>query len=82
MQASIDRGDVDVEGACDVADGFAFFDELSSEGALVGAQFGGTAEGDAASLGGTASFLGSRGDEGALELCDAGEDGEHHAPCG
>lgn len=80
MEATIDRGDVDVEGTCDVADGLAFFDELASEGTLVGAQFGRTAEGDAARLCGTASFLGSRGDEGALELRDAGEDGEHHAP--
>ena len=40
MEASIDRGGVDIEGPGDVADGFPFFDELASEGALLWAQFG------------------------------------------
>ena len=40
METAIDRCDMDIEGPGDVADGFSFFNESSSEGALVRAQFG------------------------------------------
>ena len=70
---------MDIEGPGDFADGFSFVDEMSSEGALIGSQFGRAAEGDAACLGGTPSFLGSGSDQRALELRDASEDGEHQA---
>ena len=71
---------MDIEGPGDVADGFSFFNEISSEGALVQAQFGRAAEEDATCLSGAPSFLGSGGDQRASELCDASEHGEHHAP--
>ena len=48
--------------------------------ALVRSQFGRAAEGDAACLSRAPSSLGSGGDQRALELRDASEDGEHHAP--
>ena len=47
---------------------------------MVRAQFGPTVEGDVGCSGGTPSFLGSYGNQRALELCDASGDGEHHAP--
>ena len=53
---------------------------MSSEAALIRSQFGRAPEGDAACLGGPPSFLGSGSDQRALELRDAREDGEHHAP--
>ena len=80
MEAAIDRCDMDIEGTGDCADGFSFFNEMPSMGALVRSQFGRAAEGDAACLSRAPSFLGSGGDQRALELRDAGEDGEHHAP--
>ena len=54
--------------------------KIPNEGALVRAQFGRAAEGDAACLRGAPSFLGSGGDQRAFELRDASEHGEHHAP--
>ena len=57
-----------------------FFNKLASENALVRAQFGPTVEGDVGCSGGTPSFLGSYGNQRALELCDTSGDGEHHAP--
>ena len=71
---------MDIEGRADFADGFSFFNESSGEGALVRAQFGRAAEGDATCLSGAPSFLGSVGDQRAFELRDASEHGEHHAP--
>ena len=56
------------------------FNKLASENTLVRAQFGRTLEGEVACLGGTPSFLGSYANQRALELRDASEDGEHHAP--
>ena len=56
---AIDRCDTDVEGSCDVADRLPCFNEMSRQGALVGPQYGRAAEGNAACLGGTPSFLGS-----------------------
>ena len=47
---------------------------------MVRAQFGPTVEGDVGCSGGTPSLLGAYGNQRALELCDASEDGEHHAP--
>ena len=71
---------MDMECPGDCAHGFSFFNEMPSEGALVRAQFGRAAEGDTACLSRAPSFLGSGGDQRALELRDASEDGEHHAP--
>ena len=71
---------MNTEGPGDFADGFSFFNEMASEGALIRPQFGRTPEGDAACLGGPPAFLGSGGDQRALELRDASKDGEHHAP--
>ena len=70
---------MDIEGSGDFGDGFSFFNEMASEGALLRPQFGRAPEGDAASLGGAPAFLGSGGDQRALELRDAGKDGAHHA---
>ena len=53
---------MDIEGSGDFVDGFSFVDEMSSEGALIRSQSGRAAEGDAACLGGTPSFLGAGGD--------------------
>ena len=53
METAIDRCDMDIEGPGDFADGFSFFNEISSEGALVRPQFGRAAEGDATCLGST-----------------------------
>ena len=66
---------MDIEDPGDVADRFPFFNEISSEGALVRAQFGRAAEGDAACLSGAPSFLGSGGDQRAFERRDACEHG-------
>ena len=82
METEIDRCDMDIEGPGDVADGFSFFNEISSEGALVRPQFGRVAEGDAACSSGALSFLGSGGDQRAFELRDAPEHGEHMRPAG
>ena len=68
---------MDIEGAGDFADGFSFFNEMAREGALIRPQFGRAPEGDAAGLGGAPAFLGSAGDQRALELRDASKDGEH-----
>ena len=71
---------MDIEGPGDFADGFPFFNEMASEGALIRPQFGWVPEGDAACLGCAPAFLGSGGDQRALELRDASKDGEHHEP--
>ena len=70
---------MDIEGPGDFGDGFSFFNELASEGALLGPQFWWAPEEDAAGLGGAPAFLGSGGDQRALELRNASKDGEHHA---
>ena len=76
-----DRCDIDIEGLGEFADVLSrFFNKLASESALVRAQFGPTVEGVVGHSGGAPSFLGSYGNQRALELCDASEDGEHHAP--
>ena len=54
---------MDVEGSGDLADGFAFLDELPGDGALVGAQFRGAAEGDPTGLGGAPTLLGAGCDQ-------------------
>ena len=71
---------MDIEGPGDFAEGFPFFSEILSEGTLVWAQFGPAVERDTACLGVASSFLGSGGDQRALELRDASEHGEHHTP--
>ena len=70
---------MDIEGPGDFGDGFSFFNEMASEGALLRPQFGRAPEGDAACLGGAPAFLGSGGDQRARELRNASKDGEHHA---
>ena len=59
---------------------FLFFNEMASEGALIRPQFGRAPEGDAACLGGAPAFLGSGGDQRALELRDTSKDGERRVP--
>ena len=72
---------MDIEGLGDFVDILSrFFNKLASESALIGVQFDPTVEGDVGCSVGAPSLLGSYGNHRALELCDAREDGEHHAP--
>ena len=57
-----------------------FFNKLASESVLIRAPFDPTVEGDVGYSVGALSLLGSYGNQRALELCDAREHGEHHAP--
>src|SRR3546814_811980 len=71
---------MDVEGPGDLADRFAVADEVAGGLLLVLTHFTGPSERDATRDGSASAIIGAAEDECALELGDAGEHGQDHAP--
>jgi len=82
VEAAMDCGGVDVEGPGDLTDGLAFLNQREGKRLLIRTKFLRSAERHAAMLGGLASLVGAMPDQGALELSNAGEHGQHHASGG